>query len=258
MVALNYRVFGDPASPALMLIHGLFGSSANWGSLARRLTGPFHVVVPDLRNHGQSPWVPEQSYPAMAEDLASLMDDRAIDRAILVGHSMGGKVAMQFALTWPARVRGLVVVDIAPVDYRRNFQDVLDALTAVDLDRLGSRAEAEHQLAGAIPAPGLRAFLLQNLVKKDGAWRWRIHLPALADAQSEITGFPTPTDRYPAPALFLHGERSDYVQPGHHALIHRLFPAAEIEAVPGAGHWVYADQPQAFVDRLQGFLDGVT
>ena len=257
MPALNCRLYGDPAAPAVVLIHGLFGSAANWGSIARRLADRHYVLNPDLRNHGQSPHDPVHDYPGMAADLRHLLDTHGIDHATLIGHSMGGKAAMQLALETPDRVERLVVVDIAPVDYAHDFQDVLDAFDAVDLSVTSSRADAERQMANRLDSPGLRAFLLQNLVRDGGAWCWRFNREALADAQDVITGFPEagPGVAYTGPTLFLHGSESDYVLPAHQTTIRTLFPTATIVPIADAGHWVYADQPAAFLARLEGFLD---
>lgn len=258
MEALHYRRYGDPAAPPVVLIHGLFGSAVNWGSVARQLAARYYVLVPDLRNHGQSPHHAVHDYPAMADDLARLLDEQAIEHATLVGHSMGGKVAMQFALTTPLRVDRLVVVDIAPVTYTHDYRAVLDAFAAVDLATLTGRADAERQMAAHLAAPGLRAFLLQSLVKDGAGWRWRLNLDALARSQSMVTGFPEPLPDaiYPGPTLFIHGDRSDHLQPAHHENIRTLFPQARISAIEDAGHWVYADQPAAFFACLSEFLHG--
>ena len=257
VVTLNYRQYGDPTDAPVVLLHGLFGSAANWGSVARQLASErYHVVVPDLRNHGQSPHDAEHSYPAMAADLEALLDRLGVGKAIVVGHSMGGKVAMHFALTSPDRVTALVVVDIAPVTYAHDFDSVLNAFEAVKLDEIDNRADAATQMKRYIDAAGLRAFLMQNLVKQGGQWRWRLNLKALADNSSAITGFPKASDthQYLGPTLVIHGEASDYVDASHHSRIRALFPQVKISLVKDAGHWVYADQPAAFFTTLRAFL----
>jgi pimeloyl-ACP methyl ester carboxylesterase len=214
------------------------------------------VVVPDLRNHGQSPHAADHSYPAMVGDLQGLLDRLGFDAVTIVGHSMGGKAAMQFALTSPNRVAALVVVDIAPVAYTHDFDLVLNAFNAVRLAEIGSRADAEEQMRPYVDAKGLRAFLLQNLVKQGDRWHWRLNLKALADNSAAITGFPDTLEscQYTGPTAFIHGEDSDYVDARHHARIRALFPHAQIISIPNAGHWVYADQPVAFIDNLGDFL----
>jgi esterase len=257
-VALHARETGLPAAPPVLLLHGLFGSSTNWGRVSRALAGDWRVLVPDLRNHGQSPHAEPHDYPAMAADLVALMDRHSIDAATLVGHSMGGKVAMHLALTAPGRVARLAVVDMAPVRYTHDFDDVLAAFDAVDLDAIGSRADAEAAMAARIELPGVRAFLLQNLVRDPaGAWQWRLSLPALRRAQPDLLGFPdiAAGAAYVGPTRFIHGERSDYLQPAHEPRVRELFPNASVCTVAGAGHWVYAEAPDGFLDCLRPLLD---
>jgi len=259
MLELNIKTQGNPGSPTIVLLHGLFGSATNWGTIARNLGKDYQVVVPDLRNHGQSPQDRDCSYAAMAGDVLGLLDSRGTDSAILVGHSMGGKVAMHLALNHPQRVAGLAVVDMAPVNYSHDFQDVVDAFRAVDLGGVQKRADADAQMAPHVTLAGVRAFLLQNLVKRPDGWAWRVNLDALAAAQDEITGFPDqPVDaRYRQPAAFIHGELSDYVQPAYEPEIRRLFPFASLCEVAAAGHWVYAEKPQGFMDCLERFLENL-
>ena len=257
MQSLYTKTYGEPGSRAIVMLHGLFGSSTNWGSIARQLADDFHVIVPDLRNHGQSPHAMPHSYAAMSDDVIGLLDDQGIAAAALIGHSMGGKVAMHLALTHPQRVTRLAVVDMSPVAYTHDFDAVLSGFHAVELDAIRSRADADAQMRAAVPASGVRAFLLQNLTRHEGRWVWRLNLPALAEAQSEILGFPryTAQTNFDGPARFIYGELSDYVKPSHHVAIERLFPRATMCRVEGAGHWVYADQPQGFMDCLNPLLD---
>jgi len=258
MLELYTRISGEPGQPTVVLLHGLFGSSANWGAIARHLAARYRVLAPDLRNHGQSPHHPDNSYPAMVEDVLGLLDAQRLDAATLVGHSMGGKVAMHLALHHPQRVQGLVVVDMSPVSYGHDFEAVLEAFRAVDLAEIGGRADADAQMASRIAGSGVRAFLLQNLVKRPDGWAWRMNLGALAAAQAQITGFPAQPAgaAFGGPTSFVYGELSDYVTPAYEPDIHRLFPNASLCPVANAGHWVYADQPQGFLDCLQAFLRG--
>jgi len=256
MVALNVRTYGEAGQPVLVLLHGLFGSAANWGSIARRLADRYRVLVPDLRNHGQSPHTHDHSYPAMVEDLRALFAQTAIERAVIVGHSMGGKVGMQLALQYPGLVDRLAVVDMSPVSYAHKFADVLRAFDAVQLDRIGGRADADRQMAEVLPIQGVRAFLLQNLVRRESAWGWRPNLVALREEQEKITAFPDHSSgsRFDGPVSFIYGSLSNYVQPSHWTRIHALFPDAEACEVEGAGHWVYADRPAEFMDCLERLL----
>lgn len=260
MLKLNTRTFGEPDRPTLVLMHGLFGASVNWASIARRLADRYYLLVPDLRNHGQSPHHADHSYPLMVDDVLRLMDDEGIEQAGLIGHSMGGKVAMHLALNHPQRVTGLAVVDMSPVHYSHDFESVLAGFRAVDLASVGKRADADAQMAARIDQPGVRAFLLQNLVKQDTGWAWRMNLDALAAAQSTITSFPEQAAgaAFEGPASFIYGVLSDYVTPAYEPVIRQFFPNAVMCPVEGAGHWVYAEQPQGFATCLEAFLQRVS
>ena len=252
---LHYRSYGDPGSRPLLLLHGLLGSSANWHSIARGLEGDFRVIVPDLRNHGRSPHSQEMDYPLMADDLVALIQRLELGGADLVGHSLGGKVAMHLALQAPELVRSLVVVDIAPVRYGHRFQTMIAALQGLDLAGLDNRQQADRYLADHLDDPGVRQYLLQNLVKEQGRWGWRMYLDGLIRAMPELMDFPAANGRqFPGPALFLYGGASAYVQPEHAGAIRERFPLARLRMVAGAGHWVYAEQPEAFLLALTGFL----
>jgi pimeloyl-ACP methyl ester carboxylesterase len=268
---LHARTYaGEAASAAqgaaepLVLVHGLFGSGINWHGIARRLAGDpawrRTILVPDLRNHGESPWGQPMDYPAMAADLGALLAERGQDRAHLVGHSMGGKAAMWLALTAPEQVASLTVADIAPVTYPSRFRSMIDALRGLSLETLSDRREADRQLAEAVPvpikSPAVRGYLLQNLVIEPGrAPRWRVNLDLIADSMDAILGFPDAAGRqFPGPTLFLYGSRSDYVTGEALGSIRQRFPLARLRAIPNAGHWVYADQPEAFVAALAGFV----
>lgn len=243
--------------PPVVILHGLFGSAQNWASVARQLAARHRVIAADLRNHGASPHAAAMDYPAMAADVAALIEARAGGRAAVIGHSMGGKVAMWLALTRPALVERLAVVDVAPVSYRPTLQAYAAAMRAVPLQAGMRRAEADAALAGAIPDPAERAFLLQNLrFNADGPPAWRLNLDAIDAAVPVISGFPDlPTGlRYEGPALVVSGERSGYVRAEHQPTILRLFPRAAFVVVPGAGHWVHAEAPQPFLRAVEPFL----
>lgn len=256
-VELHYREFGTSGA-AIVLLHGLFGSSANWGSIARELSAGHRVIVPDLRNHGQSPHTNEMDYPSMTADVLALLDRLGIQHPILVGHSMGGKVVMRAALEHPDRAAGIGVIDIAPVAYAHDFSDILAGFESIDLAHLKDRQAADRQLARYVPEADVRAFLLQNLVRGSGGWQWRINLRALRSAMRSITGFDVPPGgAYSGPAHFIHGARSSYVQPVFEPRIRELFPEAAFCRVMDAGHWVYAEQRAAFMDCLRHLLRAV-
>ena len=253
-VALASTVIGR--GPPALVLHGLFGSGTNWRSVARRLEHRLQCHLVDQRNHGRSPHARGMAYPALAGDVLAYLDAHRIDRAGLIGHSMGGKTAMSLALTAPERIRWLVVADIAPAPSPSDHRPILDALTALPLEVLATRRAADLALAPAIPDSGLRQFLLRNLASEGARLRWRIDLEAIAEALPDLTDFP-PTKReaaYEGPALFLKGERSDYLTARHEPRIRALFPRATIATIAAAGHWLHAEQPAAVVARIEQFL----
>jgi pimeloyl-ACP methyl ester carboxylesterase len=244
------------AGPPVVVLHGLLGSARNWSSFAKQLGATHRVFALDLRNHGASPWASEMSYDQMAEDVRAFPARRGLPAAAVIGHSMGGKVAMRLALTHGGQVERLVVVDVAPVAYRRSFNAYIDAMRGLDLSGINRRSEADALLADKIQDRGVRGFLLQNLASGEDGLAWRVALQALADNMPELVGFPAPgpDERYEGPTLFVTGGRSDYVRPEHRAEILRLFPRAELVAIEGAGHWVHADAPERFLDVVGAFL----
>ena len=245
--------------PPLLIAHGLFGSARNFNTLGRRLATDRRVVMVDMRNHGASPWHDDNSYPAMAADLAEAVERLCDGNAVVLGHSMGGKAAMTLALSRPEVLAGLIVADIAPIPHKHSHLDYIRAMQAVDLDAVTRRSDADPMLADAVPDRMLRSFLLQNLVVEDGRAQWRINLDALEANMLELLDFPTdlPEAAFEGPAYFLHGGASPYVPPETHPRIRALFPAAEIEALEGAGHWLHAEQPEAFLAKVEGWLKSV-
>lgn len=252
------------AEPPLVFIHGLFGSSSNFGSLARRCNAKRAVVLPDLRNHGASPWDADCSLEAMAADVLELLDAEGLSSATLCGHSLGGKVAMACAMLAPERVERLLVVDIAPVSYRARHpgwvanRGIIAAMEGMAAEALGSRKGADAALREAgVAEAGIRAFLLQNLLPDEA--RWRMNLAALSEAAPTLAGWPEGLPAAPPtlPALFVAGGRSDYCTAEHRAAIDAAFPGAAGRAtrVLDAGHWVHAERPDEFVELVNGFLD---
>jgi pimeloyl-ACP methyl ester carboxylesterase len=252
---LAHDAYGAAGRP-LVILHGLLGSARNWAAPAKQLGEHFRVYVLDLRNHGRSPWAASMRFDEMAADVAAFIQRHALRDAALIGHSLGGKVAMRLALTRPELIARLAVVDVAPVAYEHGFAAYVEAMQAVGLAGLGRRADADAALKAAIPEPGIRSFLLQNLVQGDHGLAWRVNLAALADGMDRLMGFPLePAAPYRGPTLFLAGGRSDYVRPEHRALIGRLFPSAELATIEGAGHWVHAERPAEFLGALRAFLE---
>lgn len=252
-VPLNVTSLGQ--GRPLLVLHGLFGQGGNWGGLAKRLAMRRRVLLADLRNHGDSPHDPRMDYEAMAEDLAALIAREGGGMDVL-GHSMGGKAAMLLALRHPALVERLVVVDIAPVRYPPSFRPYAEAMLALPLRPELRRAEADSALRPAVPDAAVRAFLLQNLRFGEDGPAWRCNLPVIAGALDAISGFPDLPDglAWPGDALFVSGENSPYVDAAGRAAALAHFPAAAFAVVPGAGHWVHAEAPEAFLRVVEPFL----
>lgn len=251
---LNATVHGAATDrPPLVIAHGLFGSSRNWGAIAKRLAADRRVVAVDLRNHGDSPRAAANDYPALAADLAETIAELG-GTADLLGHSMGGKAAMALALTDPGKLRRLIVADMAPVAYDRSQLPYVRAMEAVDLSAVTRRGDVDAALAPAVPEAAVRTFLAQSVALGPDGAVWKLNLPALGAEMPKIMGWPDLPGAFAGPTLFLRGGASDYVRPDAVPRIRALFPAARIEAVPGAGHWLHADAPAAFIAAVQAFL----
>lgn len=253
---LSFAEAGD--GPPVVILHGLFGNKRNWGAIAKPLSTEFRVLAVDLRNHGDSPWADTMSYPEMARDVAALIRDKVGEPAAVIGHSMGGKAAMLMAFQDPDLVERLMVVDIPPAPRDSGLSSYVTAMRSMDLTQVKRRADAEALLTGAVGQASIRAFLVQNLAMQDGAFAWKLNLEAIDNGMPDIEGFPDIDSdlAYEGPCLHLVGAKSSYVLPHHHAEIDRLFPNAEVDAIPDADHWVHADQPKAFLDRVRVFLGG--
>ncbi len=236
--------------PPLALLHGLFGRSANFAGVAHALARDRRVLALDLRNHGASPHAAAMDYPAMAADVIETLAALGALPCTLVGHSLGGKVAMAAALAEPAAIARLMVVDIAPVAYEPHFREIAKAMRDLALPPGLTRAAAGAALAPAVPGPAMRAFLLQNL-RVGGDPGWTCGLDEIAAALPQIGTWPV-AGRYDGPTLFLRGERSDYIRPEHHAAIGALFPRARFAALPTT-HWVHAEDPAGFVAAVTAF-----
>ena len=244
--------------PAVILLHGLFGSSDNWHYLALKLADSFHVLAVDQRNHGQSPHSDEMDYRLMAADVNKLMDARGLASALVIGHSMGGKTAMQLALQFPERVEKLVVADMAPRPYAPAHELIFAAQLALDLEIFSSRQEIEDALAPAIPNLVLRRFLLKNLGRDAaGQFFWKINLRGLADNYGKLREAIAGPAPFRKPTLFIRGGKSDYIRPEDEPLIRQLFPRSEIHTVADASHWVHADKPEEFGRLVLDFLQPV-
>lgn len=252
---LNVIRHGTPTDrPPLLIAHGLFGSARNWNAIAKKLAAQREVLVPDMRNHGDSPWMPSHAYPDLASDLAELIDPgRPAD---VLGHSMGGKAAMMLALTRPELVRRLIVADIAPTTYTHSQAELIAAMRQLDLSPPATRGTMDERLAADIAEPGVRAFLLQSLDLKADPPRWRLNLDVLDAEMPRIIGWPQTGDAaHDGPVVFLAGGESDYLRREHRPAIKALFPQARFATLRDAGHWLHADQPRAFEETVRSILD---
>jgi pimeloyl-ACP methyl ester carboxylesterase len=242
---------GEP----MVLLHGLFGQSDNWFGVAPKLAEKFHVLMPDLRNHGHSPHHPEMDYPLMAADVEKIFAAQKIEAAHVIGHSMGGKVAMQFALDFPARVKKLVVVDMAPRAYERRHDKIFAALLALDLAVFQTRQQIEDALASEISSLNLRRFLLKNLGRDEhGKFFWKMNLRGVAENYSRLGEVLVGNNSFDKPALFIRGGKSDYIGASDEAQILKIFSSAEIQTIAAANHWVHADAPEDFLRLVLNFL----
>jgi esterase len=242
---------GEP----LVLLHGLFGSGDNWFGVAPKLAEKFHVFAPDLRNHGHSPHHAEMDYPLMAGDVEKFFGAQKIESAHVIGHSMGGKVAMQFALNFPARVKKLVVVEMAPRAYGRTHDKIFAALLALNLASFQTRQQIEDALAPEIPSLNLRRFLLKNLGRDDhGKFVWKMNLRGVAENYSQLGEVLSAQSHFDKQALFIRGGKSDYISAADESEIRRQFPASQIQTIAAANHWVHADAPEEFLRLVLDFL----
>lgn len=256
---LFHRTYGNPDHPVLCILHGLFGSSDNWVSFGRQFAADgFFVCIPDLRNHGRSGRSNLHGYEAMSDDLLELMDALSVPSAHLLGHSMGGKLAMQFSFDHPERVEKLVVADISPAaSHQTHHQGLINLLLSIDLSMHSSRHTVEALLAERIGKPRLAAFLMKNLYWKDrSTLGWRVELEVIKENLSEIFRPVTPPVPSQRKALFIRGGDSPYVPDGDMQLIRQIFPKATVETIPGATHWLHADKPAEFGQAVRRFLVG--
>jgi pimeloyl-ACP methyl ester carboxylesterase len=252
------RALGDGGSRVVFL-HGLFGQGRNWTQIGKALADRHRVLLVDLPHHGRSGWEADFDYLRVADQVAALLD--ASDPVALVGHSLGGKVAMVLALRHPELVERLCVVDVSPVvyDHLSEFEKYVAAMRGLDLGSLKERGEADDALVAAVPDPTVRGFLLQNLRRDGDTWRWQANLEVLGAALSTIGGWPESRlvglPPYAGPVLWVAGARSPYVRPEYAAAMDRWFPGNRKVTVKDAGHWVHSEQPEVFGEVLRRFVE---
>lgn len=253
MIELNYKELGQ--GEPIIILHGLFGTLDNWKTIATRLSEEYLVYIIDQRNHGKSPHTPDFSYKLMAEDLYAFMDDNWIQQATIIGHSMGGKVAMEFALEYPEMVNRLIVVDIAPQENEPGHEAIFDAMLSLDIDHLENRKQADEALQGKIQNLAVRQFLLKNIGRsKEGGYRWKMNLPVIYEHYSEVLAAITGDYPFEEPTLFLNGGRSNYVDDSKIPGIKALFTNVQFETIEEAGHWIHAEAPDEFLSIVKSFL----
>ena len=251
---LNYRQIG--VGKPILILHGLFGMSDNWQSFAKQLeANNFSIYQVDLRNHGQSPHDTVHTYPAMASDVAELINDLSLDHPVVLGHSMGGKVAMQLQIDYPELISKLIVVDIAPYNYPIHHREILDALLSVNLKEVKTRGEAEKILSNKIEDTGTRQFLLKNLY-----WitpeklAWRFNLQVLNAEIEEVGNSTWPSVPSNIDVLFVRGDNSGYIDTTRYNEIKQWYPHAKFVTIPNAGHWVQAEQPKLLLEAILEFV----
>ena len=254
-MSLHRTEIGETGS-RVVFCHGLFGQGRNWTQAAKALSTEHRVLLLDMPNHGRSPWTETFDYLELADLVGAELGDEPV---ALVGHSMGGKIAMCLALRHPELVDRLAVVDVAPVAYPsgREFVGYIETMQGLDLASLGSRSEAEDALREAVPNPVVRSFLLQNLRRSDDGWHWQLNLDLLGDSMPGLTGWPAEAlgeATYDGPVLWVGGADSDYIADEHAEEMDRRFPRNRRVLVKGAGHWVHSEQPEVFLEVLKRFL----
>ena len=257
VLKLNYRQYSHSGAP-LLVLHGLFGSLSNWSWQCKQLAQKFAVFGVDLRNHGSSPHASNLSYPVMAQDVLQLLEDLKIGSCHLLGHSMGGKVAMELALTAPGKVERLLIVDIAPVTYptqAKGHMQVINGMKAIKLDNLESRASAEVFLRRYIVDEPTRKFVLTNLVRNpSGGFCWRLNLSAIERDYDALRDMSDHDSSFQKPTLFVKGAESGYIQSKHREQTLAYFPQSDVKVIMGAGHWLHAEKPQVFQKIAMDFL----
>lgn len=250
---LNFKKLGS--GEVLIILHGFMGSLDNWQSLANEFAKSYEVYLIDARNHGKSPHTATHSIAEMVEDLFDFLHQQQISKANIIGHSMGGKVAMQFAVNYPNCVNKLVVADIAAKKYGRGHDDVFEALYAIDLTKIQTRKQAEEAMLPHVSEFGTRQFLLKNLERlENGTYQWKMNLDVLYRDYEEITQEVKTNKPITIPVLFLKGELSKYIKDEDWEQIKSIFPEAELKEINKAGHWLHADNPKEFYEKVIAFL----
>lgn len=251
---LHYKSFGEGFP--IIILHGLFGTLDNWQTIAKQLAEDYQVFIVDQRNHGRSPHHPEFDFLVMADDLQRFMEDNWIYNAHIIGHSMGGKTAMQFTMNYPDMVEKLVVVDISPKAYQSGHDLIFNALFSLDLSKISSRKGADEQLKLQIEDTGVRQFLLKNLTRNgSGGYEWKMNLRAIYKNYINVLRAIESGSPFEKETLFISGGLSDYIRKEDMILINEFFPQAKMVTIPNSGHWVHAESPVEFLEIVKKFLN---
>ena len=238
-----------------MLLHGLFGSGDNLRAIARGLEDQFQVILPDLPNHGTSSHIGSSTHEAMVDSIAAFLREHVPGRPVVGGHSIGGKLAMLLCLREPDSYPALVSIDMAPRPYQASHLEILEGMRGIPMADVKARRDADEMLAPAVPDPGVRGFLLKNLVRDNGVFRWRLDLEAIERDYDNMLGWRPPSSSFEGPSLFVGGDRSRYFQADRDTdLIRQWFPSADIHTIQDAGHWLHADKPAEVVQVIRSFL----
>ena len=248
---LNYKKYGE-SGPVVLILHGLLGSLDNWQTVARHLMDRFQVYAVDLRNHGRSPHDDEEmDYQVMSEDILDFLLEHSLPKVTLIGHSLGGKVAMLFTLEHPDNVEKLIVVDIAPVFYEGGHEEILSAMQDAPIRKAREREEIDAFLETRIPEYGMRQFVMKNLSRTDQGFEWKCNLPVIIKSNRALMEFPQVNKHYDGLVFFIKGDQSDYITEERWKVVLQYFPIAQLLHVNPSGHWVHADNPEGFMHVLE-------
>lgn len=252
MVHLNYKKYGE--GDPLIVLHGLFGSLDNWATLARQWSDTFTVYAVDLRNHGKSPHTSSHTINNMATDIQDFISEHNIKNPVLLGHSMGGKAAMETVLTHPDQIRGLIIADMGAQSYPRGHDEIFSAIRSLNLEEAESRKYIEEKLSDTIDDKGIVYFISKNISRTKEGYHWKMNIDTLERDYEEVLKAIRPGRIFDKPTLLLKGEKSNYVNEENINLLRQLFPRIKIEAIKDSGHWVHAENPDLFEQRVRSFM----
>jgi len=251
---LNFKTFGE--GEPVIILHGLFGMLDNWQTFGKKLAEHYQVFLVDQRDHGKSPHTSDFNYKLLADDLKDFIDQQELEKVKLIGHSMGGKTIMQFAMDYPDLIEKMIVVDIGVKQYKGGHEKIIEALQSIPVDTIASRSVADDILSKSIQDQGVRLFLMKNLTRNpEGGYRWKMNLDLLDNNYTEIMGWNLLDTYSQVPSLFVSGGRSGYILEKDHVGIFNVFPNADIQTVDGAGHWIHAEKPLELLNIVLAYFD---